>query len=67
MSKNIGEIEFIDTMKYAVNVISFPIFYSLQALVINFFFGWQIALIYFVASFLLVLVYTKFSVTNTES
>ena len=67
MSKNIGEIEFIDTMKYTVNVISFPIFYSLQALVINFFFGWEIALIYFVISFLLVLVYTKFSVTNTES
>lgn len=66
MSKNIGEIEFIDTMKYAVNVISFPIFYSLQALVINFFFGWKIGLIYFIASFLLVLVYTKFSVTNTE-
>lgn len=67
MSKNIGEIEFIDTMKYAVNVISFPIFYSLQAIAINFLFEWKIALIYFIASFLLVLVYTKFSVTNTES
>jgi len=66
MSKSIGEIEFIDTMKYAVNVISFPIFYSLQALLVNFFFGWKNALIYFMASILLVLVYTKFSVTNTE-
>ena len=66
MSKNIGEIEFIDTMKYAVNVISFPIFYGSQALAIHFFLGWQIALIYFVASFLLVFMYTKFSVTNTE-
>lgn len=67
MSKNIGEIEFIDTMKYGVNVISFPIFYGLQAFVIHFFFGWKIAGIYFLASFLLVFVYTKFSVTNTES
>jgi 1-acyl-sn-glycerol-3-phosphate acyltransferase len=65
MSKNIKEIEFIDTMKYAVNVISFPIFYSLQAFVIQFYFGWKTALIYFLASFLLVLFYTKFSVTNT--
>lgn len=66
MSKNIGEIEFIDTMKYAVNVISFPIFYSIQAFVIHFFFGWNIAGIYYLASFLLIFVYTKFSVTNAE-
>jgi hypothetical protein len=66
MSKNIGEIEFIDTMKYAVNVISFPIFYSLQAIVVQFFFGWRVALIYFMASILLVFLYTKFSITNTE-
>ncbi len=67
MSKNIGEIEFVDTMKYAVNVVSFPIFYGLQALLIYFFLGWNIAGIYWLASFLLVFVYTKFSVTNTEN
>ena len=67
MSKNIDEIEFVDTMKYAVNAISFPIFYGLQAFLISFFFGWRIAGIYFIASILLVFVYTKFSVTNTES
>jgi len=67
MSKNIKEIEFIDTMKYAVNVISFPIFYTLQAFIIHLFFGWKIAGIYFITSFLLVLLYTKFSVTNTEN
>lgn len=67
MSKNIDEIEFVDTMKYGVNVISFPIFYGLQAFVIHFFLGWENAGIYFVASILLVFIFTKFSVTNTES
>lgn len=66
MSKNIDEIEFIDTMKYAVNVIFFPIFYFLQALLIYLFFGLKIAMIYWLASYFLVFVYTKFSVTNTE-
>lgn len=66
MSKNIDEIEFIDTMKYAVNMISFPVFYTLQAYFIHLFFGWKIASIYWISSFLLVFIYTKFSVTNTE-
>lgn len=66
MSKNIGEIEFIDTMKYAINVISFPIFYAIQALLIYFYLGWKIALLYWISSYVLVFIYTKFSVTNTE-
>jgi len=66
VSKNIAEIEFIDTMKYAVNVISFPIFYTLQALIIGFFFGWNIAVLYWFLSILLVFAYTKFSISNTE-
>ena len=66
MSKNIGEIEFIDTMKFSINVISFPVFYFLQALLIYFFLGWKFALLYWLSSYLLVFVYTKFSVTNTE-
>lgn len=67
MSKNIDEIEFIDTMKYGVNVICFPLFYFLQALLIYFFFGLEIAVIYWLASFLLVFVYTKIPVANTEN
>lgn len=66
MSKNIGEIEFIDTMKFSINAISFPVFYFLQALLIYFFLGWKFALLYWLSSYLLVFVYTKFSVTNTE-
>lgn len=66
MKKNIQEIEFVDTMRYAVNVITFPIFYLLQSLLISFFFGWKIALGYWFVSYFLVFVYTKFSVANTE-
>jgi 1-acyl-sn-glycerol-3-phosphate acyltransferase len=67
MSKKAVEIEFIDTMRYALNAISFQVFYALQAFIMSFFFGWKIALSYWLLSFLLVFVYTKFSVTNTES
>lgn len=66
MKKNIREIEFVDTMRYAVNVIAFPIFYLLQALPISFFFGWKIAVCYWIASYLVIFVYTKLSTTNTE-
>lgn len=66
MSKNIHEIEFVDTMKFAVNVITFPIFYGLQTFAIHLFFGWKIASIYLLSSFLLVFFYSKFSVTNTD-
>lgn len=67
ISKNIDEIEFIDTMKFAVNAITFPIFYMLQALMLSFFFGWKIAGSYLLFSYLLVFIYTKFSPTNTEN
>ncbi|MFY9243577.1 MAG: lysophospholipid acyltransferase family protein [Polaribacter sp.] len=66
IGKNIQEIEFVDTMKYGVNVLSFPFFYALQAFVISFFWGGKLAVIYFISSILLVFMYTKFSVTNTE-
>lgn len=67
ISKTIAEIEFIDTMKYAINLISFPVFYALQAYLLYLFFGWKVAIIYWVSSFLLVFIYTKLSVTNTEN
>ena len=66
MSKNIKEIEFVDTLKYAVNVVTFPLFYAIQAIVIGFFFSTKTALLYFICSLFLVLFYTKFSSTNTE-
>jgi 1-acyl-sn-glycerol-3-phosphate acyltransferase len=65
-AKTIDEIEFIDTMKYGVNVIAFPLFYGLQAFIISVFFGLEIAGIYWLASYFLVFLYTKFSSNNTE-
>lgn len=65
--KKIKEIEFIDTLKYGINVITFPLFYFLQALLIRFFYEWKIAGLYFLLSFLMVFVYTKCAVTNTEN
>jgi 1-acyl-sn-glycerol-3-phosphate acyltransferase len=67
ISKGDHEIEFIDTLRYAVNVISFPVFYFIQALIISLFFDWKVPIIYFFASFFLVFIYTKLSVTNTEN
>lgn len=67
MFKNIAEIEFIDTMKYGVNVVTFPIFYFLQSLIVYYFLGSKVALAYFISSFLLVFFYSKLAITNTEN
>ncbi|WP_440069191.1 lysophospholipid acyltransferase family protein [Tenacibaculum discolor] len=63
LSKKVDEIEFIDTFRFGVNAILFPLFYCIQSWVINIFFGWKIALLYFLTSFLLILLYTKLSIT----
>lgn len=66
-SKNIGEIEFIDTLKYAVNVVTFPLCYILQCILISLLFGWQFAICYFILSVFTVYVYTKLAPVNTEN
>ncbi|MDE1207332.1 lysophospholipid acyltransferase family protein [Tenacibaculum larymnensis] len=63
LSKKVDEIEFIDTFRFGVNAILFPLFYCIQSWIINIFFGWKIALLYFFTSFLLILLYTKLSTT----
>tara|TARA_R110002073_G_scaffold40547_1_gene114862 strand:+ start:65878 stop:66915 length:1038 start_codon:yes stop_codon:yes gene_type:complete len=55
----IKEIEFIATTKFAIGITGFPLFYSLQALVVHSFFGMWIALIYFVLSIISVLALVK--------
>jgi len=55
----IQEIEFVSTTKFAIGITAFPIFYILQTLVINYFFGIQIALLYLVLSTLLILLLAK--------
>jgi 1-acyl-sn-glycerol-3-phosphate acyltransferase len=65
-AKSIEEVEFIDTMKYGMNVITFSIVYFLQSLIVFYIFGDIIASIYFISSYLLVFFYSKFATTNTE-
>ena len=67
VSKKVDEIEFIDTFRFAFNKITFPLFYVLQTWIISLFFGWNIAGIYFLVSILLILIYSKLSITNTEA
>ncbi len=55
----IKEIEFISTTKFAIGITAFPLFYWLQSLLINHFFGGIIALTYFIISIILVLVTAK--------
>lgn len=56
---NIQEVEFVSTTKFAVGITSFPLFYILQSLVVNYFFGGEAALLYFAFSILLVLTLVK--------
>lgn len=67
VSKKIDEIEFVDTFRFALGISLFPLFYLIQALIIHELYNIQIAIAYFVASFVLILLYSKLSTTPTES
>lgn len=60
----IQEIEFVSTTKFAIGITAFPIFYTLQTIVINYFFGIQIALLYLVLSIILILLFAKTKTYN---
>ncbi|WP_157972787.1 lysophospholipid acyltransferase family protein [Aureibaculum luteum] len=53
------EPEFVSSTKFAIGITAFPIFYSLQTLLINHFFGNEVALLYLGISILLVLLLAK--------
>lgn len=57
--KGIKEQEFVDTFRFGLNVITFPISYFLQAYILSFFASSSIVYMYLVLSFLLVFCYTK--------
>lgn len=61
IEKSITEIEFISTFRFAIGVTLFPLFYIIQSLIINFFFGGKMAILYFIFSILLGLLLTKTS------
>ncbi len=55
----IKETEFISTTKFAIGLTAFPLFYTLQSLVINHFFGLKYAVIYLLISIFSVLILAK--------
>ena len=55
----ISEIEFKDTFRFGFNSVLFPLFYTLQAYAVFHIWNTFVALLYFIASFLVVLMYTK--------
>ena len=65
-AKKIDEIEFIDTFRFSLNLVSCSIFYSLQAWIISVFCGNLIGFFYLTISACIVLVYAKCSPTNTK-
>ncbi|TYP96481.1 1-acyl-sn-glycerol-3-phosphate acyltransferase [Tenacibaculum adriaticum] len=66
VAKKITEIEFVDTFRFGLSIILFPLFYFIQSYLISIFFGWNTAIIYFTTSLLLVAIYTKLTPTPTE-
>ncbi len=60
VAKKVDEIEFVDTFRFGINVVTFPLFYGIQTYILSLFFGWKIGLIYLGVSLLLLVVYTKF-------
>lgn len=66
LSKKIDEIEFVDTFRFAVNTLTFSLFYGIQTCIVAFLFNAKIALAYLFISLLLVVVYAKLAPTNTE-
>jgi len=66
VSKKIDEIEFIDTFRFGVSAVAFPLFYSIQTWIVCIFFRWEIGIIYLLSSLLIVFGYNKLAPTNTE-
>lgn len=64
--KKIKNVEFVDTMKYGMNIILFPVFYALQAYILTLSFNNIVGWTYFLLSLTSVLLYTKLAPTNTE-
>lgn len=66
-SKKNTDLDFIDTFRFTFNLFVFPFFYAIQALIVLYFFGNKVALLYLVFCYLIVFIYSKLSPTNTEA
>jgi 1-acyl-sn-glycerol-3-phosphate acyltransferase len=59
IASKVDEIEFVDTFRFGINAVTFPIFYGIQSWIISLFFGWRTGVMYLIASLILLLLYTK--------
>lgn len=59
IAKKVDEIEFVDTFRFGINVVTFPLFYGIQTWILSIFFGGKIAFIYLGISLVLLWLYTK--------
>ena len=66
IAKKIDEREFIDTFRAVFGAFLFPIFYLLQSSILYYFYNSKIAMYYLAFTIITTLIYTKFSVTQTE-
>lgn len=62
----IKEQEFVDTFRLALNMITFPLNYLLQGLIISNFTNSKVSLFYFICSLMSVFFYTKLAPNPTE-
>ena len=67
LAKNIKQIEFVDTFKFGIGLFLVPVFLVLQSVILGSLTSVEIGVIYFIASLLLLLIYTKTASTPTES
>ena len=66
ISKNINEVEFIDTFRFSLNLFLCVLFYSIQATIISRYFGSALGLFYLTTSALLIIIYVKLAPTNAK-
>ncbi|WKD86201.1 hypothetical protein KCTC32516_01562 [Polaribacter huanghezhanensis] len=65
-SKKVDETEFVDTFRFTLGTIIFPIFYSIQAVILYKFYTLEVAIIYGIATLLVQLLYSKFATTTVK-
>lgn len=66
IAKKIDEIEFLDTFRFGIGISLFPIFYVIQTLIVNNFYGSKYALLYFGVTLIIALLTSKLSSTPAE-
>lgn len=66
VAKRIDEVEFIDTFRFGINAVTFPLFYSIQSFIMYSFLGWKAACMYMITSIIFIFFYSKNAPTNTE-